>query len=221
MKPTIICHMMASLDGRIDCDMTAQIGADGYYEALSALKIDTTIEGRITAVMHYAAPGKFEAKNPEPIGAPRFFKAHESRSWACIADSKGTLLWLENDTPDRVCLISEDAPKEYAEYLESRGISYIAAGKSSVDLAAVVEVLSREFGSKRIGVVGGGLINGAFLKAGLLDEVSMVYGAAIDGRTGSSTAFEGIETSHTRPFMLTLESVTRMADDSVWIRYKA
>lgn len=82
-------------------------------------------------------------------------------------------------------------------------------------------MLSREFGSKRIGVVGGGLINGAFLKAGLIDEVRMVYEAAIDGRTGFSTAFEGIESSHMRPFMLSLESVTRMADDSVWIRYKA
>lgn len=26
MRPYIICHMMASLDGRIDCDMTEQIG---------------------------------------------------------------------------------------------------------------------------------------------------------------------------------------------------
>ena len=26
MKPYIICHMMASIDGRIDCDMTERIG---------------------------------------------------------------------------------------------------------------------------------------------------------------------------------------------------
>lgn len=219
MKPYIVCHMMASVDGRIDCDMTAQIGADGYYAALSELKVDTTIEGRVTGLMHYAEKTPFRAKNPAPIGKTAFFKARESKEHAVIADTRGTLMWPESDTPDRVCLISESAPLEYAEYLESRGISYIAAGKDRIDLEKAVEILAREFGSRRIGVVGGGHINGAFLKAGLLDEVSMVYGAAIDGREGFAAAFDGIEKDHARPFMLRLESVKRMSDDSVWIRY--
>lgn len=34
-KPYIVCHMMTSLDGRIDCAMTAQLpGVDDYYRAL-------------------------------------------------------------------------------------------------------------------------------------------------------------------------------------------
>ena len=34
MRPYTICHMMASLDGRIDCDMTEQIDdTNHYYEA--------------------------------------------------------------------------------------------------------------------------------------------------------------------------------------------
>ena len=52
---TVICHMMASLDGRIDCDMTSHLGSKGYYEALEALKIDTTVEGKVTALHHYAS----------------------------------------------------------------------------------------------------------------------------------------------------------------------
>ena len=36
-KAFVVCHMMASVDGRIDCDMTEQIGSDGYYKALAAL----------------------------------------------------------------------------------------------------------------------------------------------------------------------------------------
>ncbi len=31
MKPRIICHMAASIDGRIDCDMTEKMGSDAYY----------------------------------------------------------------------------------------------------------------------------------------------------------------------------------------------
>lgn len=37
MKPYIICHMMSSVDGRIDCDMTEKIGGDEYYEVLKRL----------------------------------------------------------------------------------------------------------------------------------------------------------------------------------------
>ncbi len=34
-KPYIICHMMMSIDGRIDCAMTGQIhGANEYYSLM-------------------------------------------------------------------------------------------------------------------------------------------------------------------------------------------
>ena len=49
-KPYIICHMMTSLDGRIDCAMTSQLpGVSDYYETLDALDIPTTVSGRVTA----------------------------------------------------------------------------------------------------------------------------------------------------------------------------
>ena len=38
MRPYIITHMMESVDGRIDCDMTEQIDpTDSYYDALNRL----------------------------------------------------------------------------------------------------------------------------------------------------------------------------------------
>ena len=46
-KPYIVCHMMTSLDGRIDCAMTAQLpGVDDYYRTLEALNVPTTVSGR-------------------------------------------------------------------------------------------------------------------------------------------------------------------------------
>lgn len=50
-KPYIVCHMMASIDGRIDCKMTAKIqGVEQYYETLEALNTPTTVSGRVTAL---------------------------------------------------------------------------------------------------------------------------------------------------------------------------
>ncbi len=219
-RPYIICHMMASLDGRIDCDMTAQIGSEGYYQALIALNVDTTIEGRVTALMHYAEKQVFIPKDSTPVGKEEFFRSSlEGNSWEAVADSQGTLLWPEDDIPHRLCIVSCRASREYLDYLRDRGISYIATGKDRVDLKRASEILFSEFGAGRIGVVGGGHLNGGFLKAGLLDEVSMVYGAAIDGREGFPAAFDGIEAGHVHPYMLRLLDVRRMPDDSVWLRY--
>lgn len=34
MKPYVICHMVASIDGRIDCSMVDKISGEEYYTAL-------------------------------------------------------------------------------------------------------------------------------------------------------------------------------------------
>ena len=52
--------MMASLDGRIDCEMTEQIDdTNHYYEALAGLDCPSTLEGKTTLKMHYAQDGEF------------------------------------------------------------------------------------------------------------------------------------------------------------------
>lgn len=219
-RPYVVCHMMASLDGRIDCDMTEQIGSDGYYEALGELDIDTSIEGKGTAVKHYAEPERFLSKDATPVGKTDFYKSHEAKHWDVICDTHGTLRYSDYDTKERLVLTSEQASNEYLNYLKSREISYIAVGKDHIDLAKALDMLYDEFGSRRVGVVGGGHINAGFLQAGLLDEVSIVYGSAIDGREGFTCVFDGVPADHIHPWLLKLYDVQRMNDDSVWLRYK-
>lgn len=41
-KPYIVCHMMTSVDGRIDCAMTEHLpGVQEYYDTLDALDAPT------------------------------------------------------------------------------------------------------------------------------------------------------------------------------------
>ena len=211
--------MMASIDGRIDCAMTEQIEGNSYYEALEALNLDATIEGKVTALMHYAQKGAFDNGDSPTVGADEFFKSHESNHWEAIVETQGSLLWPENDTPDRLCILSQQTSRAYLDYLRGRGISYIVTGSDHVDLAHATALMQSEFGAERIGVVGGGHINGSFLHLGLLDEVSIVFGPAVDGREGFAAAFDGIEASHGHPFLLHLKSVRQMDDDCVWLRY--
>ncbi len=221
-KPYIICHMMTSLDGRIDCQMTESLpGVEEYYSALEDLDAKTHLSGRITAEREISLPGEFKAKKENKIGRSDFYKAKESDSYEIITDSKGRLLWnkISNQEKPLLILTSENVSIEYLDYLKERNISWIATGKNEVDLAKACETLTNQFNIKRMTIVGGGHINGAFLEKGLIDEVSILIGAGIDGREGMVSVFDGLaRESNVVP--LHLESVKSFSSGAVWLRYK-
>ena len=210
-KPYIVCHMMTSLDGRIDCAMTAQLpGVDDYYRALGALQVPTTVSGRVTAQLEMATP----------VGKEAFSKKADASGYEVVADTHGKLLWPDAGEPEKPLLIltSERVPREYLSYLDGRNISWIAAGKERIDLARAAEILGAEFGVERMAVVGGSAINTSFLDAGLLDEVSILVGAGIDGRGGMPAVFDGLPMA--RPMIpLRLTDVQRFDSGAVWLQY--
>ncbi len=221
-RPYIICHMMASLDGRIDCDMTEQIDdTNHYYEALDQLECPSVMEGKITLVKHSALPGLFHRTQPHKDAGRQIYKAVEAEGYAIGVDTSGTLLWGDDTTEHfgkpLLMILSEKASEEYLAYLKSKQISYLTIGQESIDLKAAMEILRSEFGVERLAVVGGGHINGSMLDLGLIDEVSMMYGYGIDGREGMAAAFDGRPMSR-GPVRLTFKSVTEQ-DGIVWMRY--
>lgn len=117
-------------------------------------------------------------------------------------------------------ITSEKAAKEYLCYLEEKNISWIACGNEKINLVRAAEILFEEFGVKRMGIVGGAAINTAFLNEGLLDEISILIGAGIDGRTEMPSVFDGREMSCPLTH-LTLSDVQRFDSGAVWLRYFA
>ena len=220
-KPHIVCHMMTSLDGRIDCAMTEQLpGVQAYYQTLEALNAPTTVSGRVTAQLEMALPGEFQAGDPAPVGKEAFSKKADASGYEVVVDTHGRLLWPDAGEPEKPLLIltSEQVPQEYLSYLDDRNISWIAAGKERIDLARAVEILAAEFGVKRMAVVGGSAINTAFLDAGLLDEVSILIGAGVDGRGNMPAVFDGRAMDQpVSPLRLT--DVQKFDSGAVWLRY--
>ena len=220
-KPYTICHMMTSVDGRIDCPMVAQLkGVDDYYTTLAALDVPTTLSGRVTAQLELALPGRFETKDTTPYGKEGFSKKRDAKGYEVVVDTRGTLLWPDDKDAKKPHLIitSETVAKEYLDYLDAQGVSWIACGKDRIDIARAVEILATEFGIKRMGVVGGPAINTAFLDAGLLDEVSILIGLGIDGRGGFPTVFDGLAKDHSvTPLKFKMSKV--FDSGAVWIRY--
>lgn len=221
-RPYIICHMLASVDGRIDCDMTEQIeSGDEYYEALEQLACPSMLMGRVTMQMHYALPEPFVAADSAPIGQERVHVAKQTEAYCIAVDTKGTLQWPENEFDGQALLVitSESCPKAYHDRLTAQGISWIAVGKEQIDFTRAMEILYETFGVKRLAITGGGHINGAFLAAGLLDEVSFMVAPGIDGRAGMTAVFDGLQDPNRPATRLHFQSVTQMGQGTVWIRY--
>lgn len=220
-RPYIICHMMTSVDGRIDCAMTEQLsGVSDYYRTLDELNVPTTVSGRVTAELEMANPGVFEAENNAAYGKEGFSKAADATGYEIVVDTHGKLLWPDASGMNKPYLIitSEDVAKEYLEYLDSNHISWIATGKDKVNLPRAMEILFSEFGVERVGVVGGPAINTAFLNEQLLDEISILIGAGIDGRMQMPSVFDGRDMDYPLT-QLKLTDVQRCDSGAVWIRY--
>lgn len=220
-KPYIICHMMTSVDGRIDCAMTEHLpGVQEYYDTLDALQAPTRISGRVTAQLEMSLPGTFASKTVTPLGKEGYHKALDTAGYEVVVDTRGTLLWEDtaNESRPLLVLTSQQVSREYLAYLEARHISWIACGEKQVDLPRACALLADQFGVQRAAVVGGGHINAAFLAAGLLAEVSILVGAGIDGRSGMAAVFDGLPQD--RPVTpLRLTGVTPYDSGAVWLRY--
>ena len=102
-------------------------------------------------------------------------------------------------------------------------MSYIFAGEQDFDLGLTLEIVNRELGTKRLLVEGGGTANGAFLRAGLIDEISLVICPAVDGAKGAPSAFDSSDEDASAPARIrwmTLESSEVLEGGAVWLRYQ-
>lgn len=223
MRPRIICHMLSSVDGRIDGDALRAVTGAGEYETPGAeLQGDAWICGRITMQRHFAEDEPFVSASNTPAGPRPVHVARLADSYAVSVDTLGKLRWPGGDLAGDhlVCVVSERAPEDYLSLLRERGISYVVAGAASVDLARAVVLLGESFGIRTLLLEGGGHVNGGFLEADLVDEVSLLLVPGIDGRRGLPTVFDGMSPARTAAVPLRLVSVERRAHDTLWIRYE-
>lgn len=222
MRPHIICHMVASIDGRIDCSMVDKISGDEYYTTLEKLDCPSLLEGRVTLEHYSAEKEPFVPRVNKPTGKPSTYVTVQSDAYMVAVDTRGRLRWpsSEIDGTPLVCIVSEQASEEYLDYLHEQEISWICIGQEAIDLPQAMEILHDQFGVKRLAVLGGGHINGGFLETGLIDEISLLLAPGIDGRKGQTTVFDGICDMNHPPVPLHLISAEPLTNGTIWIRYK-
>lgn len=222
-RPYIICHMASSIDGKIDGSALRNIMRPGEYEALHfKLGGEAWICGRTTMQQHFAEEQPFLSATKTPVEAESVHVARKADAYAISVDTNGKLRWSSGDLQGDhlICVVSEQVPTDYLQMLREKEISYVVAGKRWVDLAKAVQLLAEHFGIHRLLLEGGGHINGGFLQAGLVDEVSLLLLPGIDGRHDIAALFDGVSPSVRTAVPLKLKSVEQREGDALWIRYE-
>lgn len=232
MKPYVICHMVTSVDGRIwgsrwrprsnvvpnlferlHDQLVAEQGGGGSW-----------LCGRVTA--QEFAKGTEPQYPPSDQVFPRanWFARREAKAWGIFLDGKGKAVWARKDIGGDPILVilTEAVPDSHLAGLRADGVSYIFAGASEIDLAAALETLNRELGIERLLLEGGGGANGALLRAGLIDELSIVISAAIDGSSGAPSVFNSgdVDLGPAPIESMTLTSHEVLDGGAVWLRYR-
>lgn len=220
VRPYIICHMIPSVDGKIVMDdWRLPRAADGQYDAVAAtFKADAWMAGRVS--MEYYAGGK---RGPARAAVPPgdFVAPHKARTFALTLDPSGKLVFKRGDIDGEhmVVVLSGKAPKAHLAHLREKGVSYIIGGGKAIDLPGVMRKLRLLFGIKKILLEGGGRINGSFLAAGLIDELSVLVAPVADGRVGVPTMLDAGSSKGSVRGLKLLSHKSRPGG-LVWLRYR-
>ena len=189
MKPYVSILMVTSIDGRLhpsrftkSPDGTVRDWSTQYEKVHASLGSDAWLVGRVTM----AEMSKAVAHPPTKPGAvrrPIQVAKTDARSFAIALDPSGKNHFARGEVAGDhvIALLGKDVSDGHLAELASDGVSYVVAEKSEIDLRAALEVLAREFGIKHLVVEGGAATNGAFLAAGLVDELRILVAPALDG----------------------------------------
>lgn len=225
--------MISSVDGRLQherySDMfsgkSRDVVVDAYMQQSSAFNGNGWMVGR-KSVQELLFPGTFSHENLSPAKSTTTHIAPKSSPRAAIVvDPKGRIEYSENKImgEDIITILGKDVSEQYLETLRAKEISYVFGGSDGYNLKEAVDTLYNEFGMEHILLEGGGSLNGSFLKAGLIDELSVMIYPGIDGLSGISSIFEYFGEQGELPAegqTLELISVKELNDGIVWLQYK-
>ena len=233
MLPRVIIYNEVSIDGRMQWLPALPEAPFQYYELSFRSTVDAILMGSVTAFAPDAqeaedAAGE-EAKPPQHGPPPGWtIPLYEPRPLLVVPDSRGRVhnwrhLQAEPWWRDHIALCSHATPPSYLAYLRKRQVAFIIAGDDHVDYRLAFEQLHERYGVRTLRTDCGGTLNGVLLRAGLVDEISvLVNPSLVGGRTGAALPFVDAPDPASRDDVLRLHllAVERVKGDVLWLRYR-
>jgi 2,5-diamino-6-(ribosylamino)-4(3H)-pyrimidinone 5'-phosphate reductase len=247
-KPKVIVYQVSSVDGRLTISPeTLLLYGDERWNRAAGNEISPAWRKlkeihQPQAVLEGSGSFVLERSEPEtlpPVGGDTgslyqdflpesVINRPGHQGWFTVVDSRGRVRWFYKEFPDKewkgwhlLVLVSRRTPPEYLAYLQREGIPYLVAGNELVELTLAFEKLNEKLGVNSIISEAGGRLNGALLRAGLVDEVNIVFFPALIGGTDTPSLFNSPALAPgEEPVPLRFLSAQVLPCDHVWLRYE-
>ncbi len=227
-KPTVICHMVVSLDGKVTGNFlenpAAQPGIEEYYRLHRKFQADAFACGRVTMESSFTH-GWYPELTSYASASIEYtdYVATQAKFYAVAFDRQGRLGWQNSVIVDEdsgyndahiIEILTEQADRAYLAYLRKMGISYLFAGQQNIDVQVALRKLKQLFGIETLLLEGGSVINGAFQRAGQIDALSLVVVPLLGDKDDKALMSD----SCLEVFALKASKVLKQ--DTLWLTYQ-
>lgn len=228
-RPYIICHMVMSIDGKVTSDFLrkpeCELPSKSYYKINRDYRADAFACGRITMEESFTRSYQPDLSRFADVIIQRedYIADKNARFFAIAFDRHGRLGWttskIVDDDPGYggahiIEILCENVTDAYLAYLQSIGVSYIFVGKDKLDLSLALDKLYSLFNIKKLLLEGGSIINGAFERDNMIDELSLVLAPIVAGKDGKPLFFDSIVQDYT------LTETKLLSDSVIWLNYR-
>jgi 2,5-diamino-6-(ribosylamino)-4(3H)-pyrimidinone 5'-phosphate reductase len=249
-RPKVVVLNGASVDGRLAVtpgrlllygdERWADLGKPSAFDVFAWLKtehlVGATLEGSGSFVPEGQAPdplppaeGDVEALYQDYL-PESVVQRPGHRGWFTVVDGRGRVRWGPSDGAEHgeewvgwrlLVWVGCHTPPEYLAYLRREETPYLVAGEGPVDLGEALHKMKALLGVECLLSTGGGRLNGALLRAGLVDEVNVEYLPALIGGVDTPTLYDSPALGPDEPVTaLKLISCQVQPGGRVWVRYE-
>ena len=243
VRPRVVLTTTASVDGRVTLTQAERLldpDVSARWQAAWPADVEALIEQRRSWIEARHAPtvvlegsGTFVAGNATPqwadcsdAGENWLYTDHLPRRtprWFAVVDGRGRIDWTftGDDETSLLVLVCRATPTGYLRHLRDLGVGYLVVGDQRVDLREALLRMGDVLGAVAIIADGGGGINGALVRAGLVDEVHVItFPALVGGLTTPSFVDGAPLPPGSSPVSLRPVGLVQGAEGSIWARYE-
>ena len=226
-RPYVICHILSSLDGKINGPFmgTEALGAE-YGKYRTELNADAWLYGT-TTTKEFTSFCRPVLENVSEVPDGDFIADDRAELYYVSVDVDGEIGWEsgifrnKGRAPAHVIeILTASTQAAYKAYLRKRGVSYLIAGEKRLDCETAMRKLYELFHIEKVLICGGGVVNWSFLQAGMVDELSLFLAPVTDGSSGAASLFTQVPSlTEGKPVEFLLRETEKIGDGGLRLNY--
>ncbi len=222
-RPYVIINIAMTVDGKIDTfeRLGAKISSADDWQRVDRLRAesDAVMVGGKTLIEE---DPRLTVKSPE---------LRKNRIGRCLAENPVKIGVLSeavlapesrfiHQGPAKILIFTtERTTQAQLNTLEDAGVEVFILGEKRVNLASMLDKL-KELGIEHLLVEGGGTMNSALIRDGLVDEIHVYIAPLIFGGAETPTLADGLGLNRRNAIQLQTETVEPLDDGGIIIRYR-